>query len=51
MCKLVTCNKCGKFTWVGCGQHLLSLFSNKTIDQICLDDPVKLAEMKKYISN
>jgi hypothetical protein len=22
MCSAVTCNKCGKTTWAGCGQHV-----------------------------
>jgi hypothetical protein len=22
MCRAVTCRKCGKITWVGCGQHV-----------------------------
>lgn len=22
MCRLVTCRKCGKTTWAGCGQHV-----------------------------
>lgn len=22
MCRAVTCKKCGKMTWAGCGQHV-----------------------------
>lgn len=22
MCRAVTCRKCGKITWAGCGQHV-----------------------------
>lgn len=30
MCRAVTCKKCGKTTWAGCGQH---------VDQVLRDVP------------
>jgi len=27
MCRAVTCNKCGKTTWAGCGQHVDQVMS------------------------
>lgn len=49
MCKLLICEKCKKFTWAGCGQHLANLFKDKTINEICQDDKAKFDIMKKYI--
>ena len=28
MCRAVTCKKCGKTTWAGCGQHVDQVMRN-----------------------
>ena len=28
MCIRVECKKCGKYSWSGCGKHLVSLYGN-----------------------
>ncbi len=35
MCSRVTCQKCGKYTWSGCGKHLQSVFDGLSASQIC----------------
>jgi hypothetical protein len=28
MCRAITCRKCGKTTWAGCGQHVDQVMKN-----------------------
>ncbi|AOZ73243.1 hypothetical protein BK816_08065 [Boudabousia tangfeifanii] len=38
MCRPVTCKKCGKTTWAGCGQHVDQVFKNVPVSQRCTCD-------------
>ncbi|WP_169836041.1 hypothetical protein [Corynebacterium aquilae] len=35
MCRPVTCKKCGKTTWAGCGQHVDQVMRNVPKNQQC----------------
>lgn len=35
MCRAVTCRKCGKTTWAGCGQHVDQVMRGVPKDQRC----------------
>lgn len=35
MCSKVTCNKCGKATWSGCGEHIEYALSGVAIADRC----------------
>lgn len=35
MCKRVTCEKCGKPTWAGCGQHIEEALEGVPVEQRC----------------
>ncbi len=35
MCRAVTCRKCGKTTWAGCGQHVESVMRGVPNAQRC----------------
>ncbi len=35
MCRPVTCKKCGKTTWAGCGQHADEVMQDVPTDQRC----------------
>ncbi|WP_199189066.1 hypothetical protein [Corynebacterium sp. 13CS0277] len=35
MCRPVTCKKCGKTTWAGCGQHVDAVMANVPKNQQC----------------
>lgn len=35
MCRAVTCKKCGKATWAGCGQHVQQVMSGIPASQRC----------------
>ena len=35
MCRAVTCRKCGKTTWAGCGQHVSQVMARVTAAQRC----------------
>ncbi len=35
MCSAVTCRKCGKTTWAGCGQHVDQVMRNVPKSQRC----------------
>ena len=35
MCRAVTCKKCGKTTWAGCGQHVDQVMRNVPQQQRC----------------
>ncbi len=35
MCRAVTCSKCGKTTWAGCGQHVDQVMADVPASQRC----------------
>jgi hypothetical protein len=35
MCRTVTCRRCGKTTWAGCGQHVNEVMRTVPPDQRC----------------
>jgi hypothetical protein len=35
MCKAITCNKCGKPTWMGCGAHVEQVLGHVPQAQRC----------------
>ncbi len=35
MCRQVTCKKCGKTTWAGCGQHVNEVMRGVSSAQRC----------------
>jgi hypothetical protein len=35
MCRAVTCRKCGKTTWAGCGQHVKQVMARVPPSQRC----------------
>jgi hypothetical protein len=35
MCRQVTCSKCGKLTWAGCGQHVDQVMRGVPASQRC----------------
>lgn len=42
MCQRVTCPRCGKYTYEGCGQHVDEVLGGLPHDQLCAcgqDDP------------
>jgi hypothetical protein len=44
MCRAVTCKKCGKTTWAGCGQHVTEVMRGVPSAQRCRgheNDPVE----------
>ena len=36
MCTAVRCDRCGKATWVGCGQHIEEALDGFTNEQRCV---------------
>ncbi|GJJ69458.1 hypothetical protein EMPS_01804 [Entomortierella parvispora] len=38
MCKRITCQDCGKFTWTGCGLHITEVLEGLPLEQICKCD-------------
>jgi len=39
MCRAVTCRKCGKTTWAGCGQHVDSVLRDVRPTDRCQGHP------------
>ena len=35
MCRAVTCRKCGKITWAGCGQHVSQVMAGVPAARRC----------------
>jgi hypothetical protein len=35
MCRAVTCKKCGKTTWAGCGQHVRQVMAGVPAAERC----------------
>ena len=38
MCSPINCDKCGKVTWTGCGQHIDEALAGVPADQRCTCD-------------
>ncbi|EAL66701.1 hypothetical protein DDB_G0281439 [Dictyostelium discoideum AX4] len=36
MCKKITCGKCTKPTWAGCGQHIESCLADVPVNERCV---------------
>ncbi|RZC55165.1 hypothetical protein C5167_014019 [Papaver somniferum] len=36
MCFRVDCNQCGKYSWMGCGKHVASIFANIEKGKHCM---------------
>jgi hypothetical protein len=49
MCSAVTCRKCGKTTWAGCGQHVDQVMRNVPKNQRC-EGHVKEARSGSFLS-
>ncbi len=43
MCRAVTCKKCGKTTWAGCGQHVDQVLARIPRNDRCAGHPRKAA--------
>ena len=41
MCRAVTCKRCGKTTWAGCGQHIDSVLAEVPRDRRCPGHPTE----------
>ena len=39
MCRAVTCKRCGKATWAGCGQHVDQVMRSVPKNQRCTCPP------------
>jgi hypothetical protein len=39
MCRSVTCRRCGKTSWTGCGQHVDQVMRGVPADQRCPGHP------------
>ena len=39
MCRQITCRKCGKQTWAGCGQHVNQVMAGVPKSQQCQCPP------------
>lgn len=39
MCRAVTCRKCSKTTWAGCGQHVQQVMKHVPRTERCSCDP------------
>lgn len=39
MCRAVTCRKCQKTTWAGCGQHIKAVMGHVPRTERCSCDP------------
>ena len=46
MCSPARCNRCGKTTWSGCGQHVDSVMSRVSAAQRCSCAPVERPAMR-----
>jgi hypothetical protein len=41
MCRAVTCKKCGKTTWAGCGQHVAQVMKSVPTADRCPGHPAE----------
>ncbi|MBE6480941.1 MAG: hypothetical protein E7Z94_00910 [Actinomyces ruminicola] len=52
MCRKVTCKKCGKPTWAGCGQHIEQALAGVPKSQRCQghdDEPTSSATPSGFL--
>ncbi|ORX52760.1 hypothetical protein DM01DRAFT_1408090 [Hesseltinella vesiculosa] len=35
MCRRITCSKCNKYTWAGCGRHIDQALAGLKEEEIC----------------
>lgn len=47
MCRAVTCKKCGKSSWKGCGAHFEQLLGDVPTDQRCQCRTTTVANVKR----
>ncbi len=47
MCRQVTCKRCEKASWAGCGQHVNQVLSGVPQNQRCKCTAPEMAEWKK----
>ncbi len=47
MCHRVTCKRCEKASWSGCGQHVNQVLKGVPKNQRCKCTPAEMAEWKK----
>ena len=50
MCRAVTCKKCGKALWMGCGAHVEHLLGDVPGDQRCRCREATTPERKPWLS-
>ncbi len=50
MCRQVTCNKCGKASWAGCGAHVEEVLGHVPKDQRCKCDEAPASTKKSFLS-
>ena len=52
MCRAVTCKKCGKPSWKGCGAHIEQVLGDVSSDQRCQcrQAPTPVAKRKAWFS-
>lgn len=50
MCRAVTCQKCGKTTWAGCGQHIDAVMKNVPYDKRCSCERAKPESLLSKVS-
>ncbi|MDA2958125.1 MAG: hypothetical protein ACO39Y_00495 [Ilumatobacteraceae bacterium] len=50
MCRQVTCNKCGKPGWAGCGAHVEEVLGHVPKDERCKCDEAPSGEKKGFLS-
>ena len=43
MCRAVSCPKCGKTTWAGCGQHVDQVLASVPVNRRCTCNPTTTA--------
>lgn len=47
MCRQVTCKRCEKASWAGCGQHVSQVLAGVPKNQRCTCTAQQMAEWKK----
>ena len=47
MCRQVTCKRCEKASWAGCGQHVNQVLAGVPKNQRCTCTAAEMAEWKK----
>ncbi|HRO31513.1 MULTISPECIES: hypothetical protein [Micrococcaceae] len=46
MCQAVTCRKCGKTTWAGCGNHVDQVMRNVPVSNRCTCDQKAIVDAR-----